>query len=129
MRVRGDGGERAQPAPQCLGVLRERCGRAARCAAVCVFDSEDGVKTEGRRGVMLAVRLGAGVRARPAVLVAYAAGPAVAGVGVAVHAEDSSLHPLFFDAADSVESTLPRHAVSGLFKPYLAGTRVWTECR
>jgi hypothetical protein len=64
---------------------------------------------------MLAVRLGAGVRARPAavLVVACADGPAGAVfgcVGVAVHAEDGCLHPLCFDAADGVESTLQRQA-------------------
>ena len=65
---------------------------------------------------MIAVRFGAGVRARPAVLVvADADGPAGAGVfcvGMAVHAEDGGLHSLCFDAADGVESTLQRHIVS-----------------
>ncbi len=52
----------------------------------------------GRMGGHIAVRLAAGVRARPAVPVAYAAAcPAAAGVvgvGVAVHAEDGGLNPL-----------------------------------
>ena len=65
-------------------------------------------------GGILAVRLGAGVRARPAVIiVASAAAAATVGIGVAVHAGDGGLHPLCLDAADSVESTLQRHVAWG----------------